>query len=67
MLHLSITDPGSRSECRSANNQTSILSSNTYFVDSIYLALTMHPDKLKNPTEEDKNRYMNVENQLFIM
>ena len=26
----------------------------------VQLALTMHPDKLKNPTEEDKNRYMDV-------
>ena len=24
------------------------------------IALTMHPDKMKNPTQEDKDRYMEV-------
>lgn len=27
------------------------------------LALTLHPDKIRNPTEEDKSRYMEVFNQ----
>lgn len=33
---------------------------NSFSLLHIQLALTMHPDKLKNPTEEDKNRYMDV-------
>ena len=33
---------------------------NSFSLPHMQLALTMHPDKLKNPTEEDKNRYMDV-------